>query len=300
MRLIVHAGLHETGSTHLQHIMNDNHEALLGRGVYYEKQSGEPGHHRVASAILRRDPAPLVAMVEAARAAGCHALILSSEDLEAMIFDRPAAAGIEQAAAASGVDRIEWHICLRDPGEYFSSLFAQLQRHVYTDPAAMLCEILREGMMLIVDPLPGRRGAPFWGFCFDHLRYISAFAAQTAHPVYLHDVRDAAPFPGWRILDRLGLLDALRVLPGQAAGKAPMSEAQVQAGYSDQILRLLPGDAQRERLRPMIAAQVRGNAAAGGEYAGVVAELFSPGMAAALQIFACPGLEGQEPLRACA
>src|SRR3546814_8844165 len=55
MRLIVHMGLHKTGSTYLQHIFNDNHEALLGRGVYYQKQPGYPAHHFGAWDILRGD-----------------------------------------------------------------------------------------------------------------------------------------------------------------------------------------------------------------------------------------------------
>ena len=48
MRLIVHMGLHKTGSTYLQHIMNDHHEVFLSEGVYYEKQSGYPAHHFAA------------------------------------------------------------------------------------------------------------------------------------------------------------------------------------------------------------------------------------------------------------
>jgi hypothetical protein len=297
MRLIVHAGLHKTGATYLQHVMSDNREALLGRGVHYASQAGAPGHDNAAWAILRRDYSALGAMVEAARAAGCDTTILSSQDLESLIFDRAATSGLEAAAAAFGVDRIEWHMCLRDPGDYFTSLHAQLQHHLYTDPAAMLFEILGEGMMLAMDAAPA--GAPFRAYCFDHLRYISAFAAQTAFPVHLHDFADASPFPGWRLLDRIGVLDALRELPGPESRNLRLSEAAVIRGYCDQILRRLPDDPHRDRLRPRLEEQVRRNILMVDDYARSVRELFAPSTKAALQIFLCPR-EGQEPLRACA
>jgi hypothetical protein len=300
MRLIVHAGLHKTGSTYLQQAMNDNRDALLARGVHYAKQAGSPAHHGIARDCLRRDFSSLAAMIEEARAKGCHTAILSSQELEAAIFDPLASGGIEQAAAAAGVEAVEWHFCLRDPGEYFGSLHAELRHHLYTDPAAMAVEILRDGMMLLMEPLPDRTGAPFWGFCFDHFRYISAFAAQTRYPVYLHDFRDRSPFPGWRLLERVGLLDGLRMLPGTEARNARAKPSEIQDGYCHQILRRLPDAATRQRLRPMIEDQVGRNMAAVDDYARAVRDLFAPGTAAALQIFACPGVEGHEPLRACA
>ena len=300
MRLIVHAGLHQTGASYLQNVLGDNREALLARGVFYPQEAGSSAHHRIAADILRREHASLIAAIEAARAAGCDAMILSSQLLEGAILDRGLAAGLEQAAESCGVDWVEWHIGLRDPGDSFASLYARLQRQLYTDPAAMAVEILREGVKLVMEPSPNPGAAPFQAFCFDHFRIISAFAARTAKPIYLHDFRDSAPFPAWRILERLGLLDALRILPGAEARNARPGEDDVQAGYAHQILRHLPNAAHRQRLRPAIDDQVRRNGAMVEDYAGAIREMFAPGTAAALQIFACPGIEGQEPLRACA
>jgi hypothetical protein len=300
MRLIVHAGFHKTGSTYLQHVMNDNHAALLSRGVFYQKQAGDPAHDRAAWAILRRDFSISVRMIGEARAAGCHTMILSSKALEGLVVERGCAAGLEQAALASGVQQLEWHFSLRDPGDYFASLYAELRHHRYTDPVAMMCEILREGVLLAMDPPAGGEGPPFQAFCFDHLRYLSTFAAHTSHPVVLHDFRDASPFPGWRILEAVGVLDALRMLPEPRCRNARKSQVEVHDGYCHQILRLLPDAAHRSRLRPMIEAQVRLNGATAEDYAGAIRARFAPGTAAALQIFACPGAEGQEPLRDCA
>ena len=300
MRLIVHAGLHQTGATYLQHVLSENREALRARGIFYPQEAGSCAHHRIAADLLRRDPVSLLAAISAAKAAGCHEMILSSQLLEGAILDRALAAGLELAAQGCGVALVEWHICLRDPGDSFAALYARLQQQLYTDPAAMAVEIMREGVKLVLEPSPYPDAAPFQAFCFDHFRIISAFAARTSNPVCLHDFRDSAPFPGWRMLDRLGLLDALRVLPGAEARNPRPGESEVQAGYAHQILRRLPDGAHRRRLRPMIDDQVRRNAAMVEDYARAIRDLFAPGTAAALQIFACPGVEGQEPLRACA
>jgi hypothetical protein len=289
MRLIVHAGLHKTGSTYLQHIMNDNHKALLSRGVYYEKQAGYPAHHFAAWDVLRGDTSALARMIGTARQSQCHSVIFSSEDLEGVIFDRNAAISIEETALAAGVDAIEWHMSVRDPGEYFGSLYAQLQHHIYADATAMLCEVAREGMMMVIDPHRGQTGTPFWCFCFDHMRYISAFAEQTRHAVILHDFRDAQPFPGWGILEAAGVLDAIGELPSQEARNSRMTDEDVCSGYCDQVLRLLPAGEQRRLVLPIVQEHVRRNLASVERYAEVVSGQFAMSMAAALDAFGYAG-----------
>lgn len=133
MRLLVHMGLHKTGSTYLQHILNDNHEALKARGIYYSPQEGYPAHHHAAWAMLGNDMMPLIRMVADARSARCDTLILSSEDLEGLLLNPGLARSIAKAAEDLRIDHLSWHICLREPGAYFESLFAQLQHHVYAD-----------------------------------------------------------------------------------------------------------------------------------------------------------------------
>lgn len=294
MRLIIHAGLHKTGSTYLQHIMNDNHEALVEAGVWYEKQPGYPAHHFAAWDILRGDTSPVGRMVADARARGCHTVILSSEDLEGAIFDGSSASAIAEAAAIAEVERIEWHMAVRDSGEYFASLYAQLQHHVFADPGTMLWEALREGLIMYIDPLRGEGGTPFWCYCLDLDRYIGAFADRTGLPVILHDFRDADPFPGWGILEAAGALDAIRVLPGAEARNARMTEDEVRAGYASQILKWLPDDAARARLQPFLDTQLRDNAGVIDAYAEAVSARFADSIRAALARF---GYRQAEPLR---
>lgn len=285
MRLIVHLGFHKTGSTYLQHLLNLNHDPLRASGVYYERQDDYPAHHLAAWDILRGDTLRLRTMLEAARAAGCHTTILSSEDLEGLIFDPAAVCAIEDEALASGVTQIEWHLCLRDPGEYFSSLYAELQHHVFADAAAMLFDVLRDGMIMMLDPLRGEGGTPFWCYCFDPHRYVAAFATRTEHPVFAHDYRDAHPYPGWRMIERVGALDAIRRIPGAEARNARLAAAAVQEGHRDQILRLLPDQAQRQMVLPLIQAHVAQSSASISGYAKVVSHVFAPSTEAALREF---------------
>lgn len=300
MRLIVHLGLHKTGSTYLQHVMNDNHAALAARGVYYEHQPGYPAHHFAAWDILRGDAAPLARMIGEARRRDCHTVILSSEDLEGAMFDHAAAATIEAAAEDAGAGTVEWHLCVRDPGAVFASLYAQLQHHVYADPVAMLGEVLRDGMMMVLEPTPGEPGTPFWCFSFDHHRYISAFAEQTRSPVFVHDYRDADPFPGWGVLDRAGALDAIARLPGAQARNARLRLDAVCKGYAGQLLRLLPSEIERQTLEPLILDHVRRGAMAIDHYAGAVRERFAGTVEAALAKFGYAPTRADRRGRACA
>src|SRR5258706_3853942 len=213
MRLIIHLGFHKTASTHLQHLLNGNAGALADRGIWYQHQAGYPAHHFAAWALMLGDAIQLEVMIRNAAAHNCHSVILSSEDLEAVPFNPQITALIEITAARLGVTEIEWHIVLREPGAYFSSLLAQLQHHVYGDSLVMLTEVMRKGMLFIADPLAGAAGTPYWFYCFDHYRHIAALAANTQHPVIVHDYADADPYPGWRLLDRPGALDAIVALP---------------------------------------------------------------------------------------
>ena len=280
MRLIVHAGLHKTGSTYLQHIMNDHHYALRSVGVWYERQDGYPAHHFAAWAMLRGDMSPLELMIADAARAGCHTVILSSEDLEGALFDGVSATAIERTAAASGVRQVEWHVCLRDPGEAFSSLYAQLQYHVFADPASMLAEVLRDGMLMIIDPMRGAPGTPFWGFAFDHEHYLAAFEDQ--HELIVHDFRDADPFPGWGVLEAAGVLHLIERLPGAEARNARLDGDQVRAAYADQILRWLPNEQHRAALQPLLDQQLAVQAAAVPAYGAVVSARYVSSMEAAI------------------
>lgn len=207
MRLIVHMGFHKTASTHLQDLMNRNRKRFVERGVWYQPEPGYPAHHGTANPLLIGDTARFEAMIDDARAAGCHSLIFSSENLEGLVFNAPMAALLEQAAADKGVTDIEWHAVIREPGAYFESLHPQLSWHTYADGLHMFAEVMKKGVLFLPEPHPGDDATPYWFYCFDYHPFLTAFAADRS--LFVHDYVDRAPYPGWRMIDRLGLLDCM-------------------------------------------------------------------------------------------
>lgn len=226
MRLIVHLGFHKTASTHLQDLMNRNSARLAERGIWYERQDGYPAHHVAAHALMRGDSAPFETMIVATLTAGCHTLILSSEDLECVLFNPAVPALIADVAASFGISDIEWHAAIREPGAYFESLYAQLSWHSFADALHMFSEVMKKGVLFMPDPFIGEQATPYWFYCFDYRPFFEAFAAA-GRAVIVHDYADRAPFPGWRLLDRLGALDALEEPAEDAHGNHRLSRATI-------------------------------------------------------------------------
>lgn len=86
-KVILHIGSHKTGSTFLQNYAYDNHEALLGHGVYYPQlaDAAEVQQHSALALLLRAEnKQPAVEALErlAAEAAGVDAdtLLVSGEE----------------------------------------------------------------------------------------------------------------------------------------------------------------------------------------------------------------------------
>ena len=280
MRLIVHLGFHKTASTYLQHLLNGNARALAARGIWYQPQKHYPAHHQAAWALLNGDGIHLEMMLRAAKLGHCDTVILSSEDLEAVPFNPDVSTTIEATAAALGVTDIEWHIVVREPGAYFASLHAQLQHHVYADTLTMLREVLKKGMVFIPDPLAGEPGAPYWFYCFDHHAYIAGFAARTRHKVVVHDYADGDPWPGWRMIDRLGALGAITRLPAAEGENRRLGADAVEAGYRARI-----HDATGEAPSPGFEALIAANLAAVPEAARIVGDRFADSYREAMVAF---------------
>jgi hypothetical protein len=289
MKLIVHIGLHKTASTFLQHLMNDNHLAMRQRGVWYAPQEFYPAHHHAAWRLLVGDTAPLAQMIAEARAADCHTVILSSEDLEGAIYDPRPHTAIAKAAFDGGMDIVQWHVVLRDPGAYFSSLHAQLAHHIYADSLALFHDVMRRGYVHIADPAPGD-GTPYWYFCFDQMRDLSRFADTLAtagpHQLIAHDYADGKPFPGWRMLAEAGVLDAIKCLPGDDARNIRMPLDAVAQGYVQQILALIPDEDDQTAILESFTDSLRANLAGTATYAPIVGRRYAASHQAALARFA--------------
>ena len=80
MKLVLHAGIHRTGSTSLQRALARNRAALAARGIAYPGE--EANHQPLVWSLFRRQSGAeaVLGLVEAARSEGAGTLILSGED----------------------------------------------------------------------------------------------------------------------------------------------------------------------------------------------------------------------------
>lgn len=284
MKLIAHIGLHKTASTWMQHLLNDNRVMLQTRGIWYQHQPDYPAHHETAWALLNGDPSPFAAMLTDAKSAGSKTVILSSEDLESVLFVPAVATLIEETALANGVEEIEWHMGLREPGEYFSSLYAQLQYHVHADPLNMFREIMAKGALFVPEPTGHGygTGTPFWYYCFDSFPFIGGFAGRTRFPVFVHDYTDADPFPGWRMIARVGGLGCLLKTPNEGAKNARLPDEAVVDNYVTRVLEMIPSQAAKDAVEPLARHAIQVGQAAVPLYATVISQHFAKSYQATL------------------
>ncbi len=285
MKLIIHPGLHKTGSTYLQHVLNDNHAALAGRGVWYQPQEGYPAHHRTAWRTLLGDEQPLVAMIEEARAAKCHTVVLSSEDLEGALYDDRPLHAVDDAANQTEVREIEWHVVLREPGAAFASLFAQLQHHVYADAFQLFYDVIRRGFVHMAAPMPDT-GTPYWYYCFDHLADLGRLHHRAGAVVIAHDYAAKTAFPGASMLEHLGVLDAISHLPGPEARNARPSRDSIIRGYVMRVAEAIPSENEQQRIIDGFLACLENGLDNIETYAAMVGERYSDSHRAALARFA--------------
>jgi hypothetical protein len=177
---------------------------------------------------------------------------------------------------------------VREPGGYFASLFSQLQYHLYADATQLFYEVMRRGVAHFPDPFMGAE-TPYWYYVFDYQRLIGDFAASTPHPVVVHDYADRQPFPGWRIAERLAVLDVLARLPGEADRNRRLDAPAVVQGYMDRMEEVLPDPELRAALRAGMEANVRAGLASVDAYAAAVGGRYRDSWRAALSRFAAEG-----------
>lgn len=287
MHLIVHIGFHKTASTFLQSLLNENHAALAERGIWYAPCPQDcPEHHPIAWALMGGDTGPFQTMLRDAATNGCHTVLFSSEELECVPFNQQLADLIESTALASGVKTIEWDVVLRDPGEYFASLHAQLHWHTYADSLFMFTEVMNKGMLFMSDPMPKSGTRPYWFFCFDHHSYVGNFVRSTAAPVHVHDYADGQPFPGWRMLDRIGALDALVRPAGNPNARNPRrDELKIASGFCDRVMEAVNAPQWLPELAPAIEDCLRANLAGVPVFAEAVGKRYGPSYRAAIREF---------------
>ncbi|MEP7239885.1 MAG: hypothetical protein ABI697_03260 [Devosia sp.] len=120
MRIVVHGGMHKTGTTSLQVAMVESHVALKAAGFYYPVL---PRGQHIALLNTKRpgwEPGPLLAARELAGGAGAHTLLLSAEDVSTM-----SAAQMQRLRATLSGDAFTFVFCFRHWHAFWPSRWAQ-------------------------------------------------------------------------------------------------------------------------------------------------------------------------------
>jgi hypothetical protein len=286
MKLIIHPGLHKTGSTYLQHVLNDHHSELRKAGIYYRLQQGYPAHHEAVWRILLGESEPLADMVREAHEANCTTLILSSEDMEGALYDDRPLEAIDRAIRAEGIEEVEWQVVLRDPGEAFASLFAQLQHHVYADAFQLFYDVMRRGFVHMAGPMPGA-GTPYWYYAFDHLADLERLRERTGATVFAHHFRSEGAFPGQSILERLGAASLVERLPGTSARNSRPDRDDVIRGYVARVTEAVSERADQQRITDAFLTCLESGLDNAGTYAELIGAKYRPSHEAALSRFGC-------------
>jgi hypothetical protein len=277
VRLLIHAGTHKTASTFFQHVLVLNREALAAHGVYVAPDAKLTANHGTAWMALRDDFRHVAAHVAEARRLGRTSALLSSEDFETLVFDQRRARAVEDAAREAGATTVEWHFCLRDPGEYFSSMYAQLSRLAFVTFAEWAALALRDGRVRV--PREAGRLPAYWDFCFDYETHLMAFARAIDGRVVVHDFRDRTPFPAHGIIEAAGAggTSALS-LPGRSSRNVRADASEVPASYAGTLDAILAGAGVEDAARAAVAATLPVGESAQAAVAAAASRKFAPGM----------------------
>lgn len=182
--LLLHAGLHKTGTTALQEALAAQQQALLGQGVLFVR-AGRPvsaaGQHNLAWQLMRdrRYHSAWGTIDEAAREIAAHGghAIISAEDFETFL-DRPEIfAPLTRHPALAGHE-IGLLVYLREPCAYLRSLYLELtQAGIAEEARLVIAQILAAGHFDLRE----------WRFQFDYARLAAVLRRGFPGRVVLRD-----------------------------------------------------------------------------------------------------------------
>lgn len=223
MKAVIHMGLHKTGSTYIQYFAALNAKGLLSRGVYFGSILGYPAHHSLAGDVLTGDFSSVERATITARRLGAHTLLISSEDLESLLFKPALAARLVDNLRDHDVTETAFVFYLRRPDETFWSAYAECSRHAYVNSRIMFERVMASGHFVLNRPRggDGQSVPAAWHFSFDHERHVSRFrrhfADDASVEVRFYDFNAFKDYPGDEMFDHMGVADILTSTPPEWA-----------------------------------------------------------------------------------
>ncbi len=162
-RLILHLGLHKTGTTYLQHHLTGHRAALLRHGILVPRSGFEtmenpvragatPGHQGLVRALHRNDPKPWRDLSREIVRSGAQTVVLSCENMGFPILPEREEKIALLADRLGGFDRVELIVLARRADAYVESFFRERVSNggratsegiagFVADHAAMLCDL---------------------------------------------------------------------------------------------------------------------------------------------------------------
>lgn len=138
--LILHVGLHKTGSTHLQRVLERDRERLAENGILFphtgfigrvddnQRAAATPGHAALFGALRHRNLRLFETLHEEIRASGCRRVVVSSENLSAPLMESDDRERLFATVreALSIFPKISVVAVVRRPDEYIERYFREL------------------------------------------------------------------------------------------------------------------------------------------------------------------------------
>jgi len=177
MRLIIHIGLHKTGTTSFQNFLHFNRDALLKAGVLYPEMGEHESHWVIPNQIVRNNwnyvEDYMKTSLTNAKKANIKTVFISSEDFELFLFEGYLASQFEKLILNLGYSKIYWVSILRNQWDYFNSIYSEMSKNkVCLNYATAGEEILNFGEISM------GTNVYRWRFAFDYDTIIQRFLDQ--------------------------------------------------------------------------------------------------------------------------
>lgn len=212
LKLIIHAGLHKTGTTTFQHICCKFADFLLKNKIYYQthekmgalartRHQGTPQHSYLVWEFQKQNYDELRLFLNNGKSIlnNDGTILISGEDFENCLIDHEMLHKVELIAKEEGIDQIEWIFVCRRQIDYLKSLYAQLSnQNIIANIHDMAKAILANGFFQAVGP-----NFKYF-FVFDYKKIFNAFRQQTRGMVRIIGYEQFCKvFPGHIILEEI-------------------------------------------------------------------------------------------------
>lgn len=123
LKVIIHAGCAKNGSTAFQTMMARVGPALAPHGIHYP--AAPLGHRHLAERAYLDDYRWVAETMAQARENGAATVLLSSEHFQNVLCQKAYGLGVAFAFKEAGAESVRYVFSLRDPFDYFESIYAE-------------------------------------------------------------------------------------------------------------------------------------------------------------------------------